>query len=259
MSADQNLPQLALRSQWSVEAMIGAIDVAFLSTRYDEVTLKASSTIIDRLLAQRRYDLTEMRLNRASWNRSTPFLLSVGSLKIRPVRDNEMIAFCALLSDEDIARMLVNLPHPIDDKTAQRWIDKRQFKGRAGFQLGVFQEGTLVGSIGISALSNALVYFLAPEARGKGFAKQMIAPFVAYVSRRWALERIFAGVFCDNPASRHILEEAGFAVIGEGMVKSPARSQEEAFWEMELLPSPPDTADIASAFILPCEKEGTSC
>ena len=218
------------------EAVINKIDTAFLNSNTQAVTLVASDATMRRLMEARPYVMNGTCLTRSSWNKATPFLLEVGDLEIRPVGDNETGAFVRMIQDEQIARMLVNLDHPLEDAAARRWIRQRRFTGRPGFQLGVFQGGDIVGSIGISALSHALVYFLLPQARGKGHARSFVAPFVHHTAARWRLPQIFAGVFCDNPASRHILERSGFAVTGFGVVKSPARQDEAQFWEMTFVP-----------------------
>lgn len=218
--------------------MIAAIDHAFLTSSADAVHLGIDAPALEALLHSRAYSLTDGQLKRAAWNKVTPFALVVEDLIARPVHPVEVSAFSTLLSDREVARMLVNLPHPIDDAEGQRWIAQRAFKGRLGFQLGLFHENRLIGSIGISALSNALVYFLAPEARGKGYAKRILQPFVVHVCQRWNIDRVFAGVFQDNPASRHILEQSGFKVIdGLGQAKSLARDRDAPFWEMEFVMS----------------------
>lgn len=217
---------------------IDRIDAAFLTSGAQAVTLAASDDAMRRLLNARPYAMDGVQLTRSSWTKATPFRLAVSDLVIRPVGDHETDAFIRLIQDEQIARMLVNLDHPLEDAAARRWIRQRRFTGRPGFQLGVFHGGDLIGSIGISALSHALVYFLAPEARGKGHARSFVAPFARHTAARWRLPQIFAGVFCDNPASRHILEQAGFAVTGTGVVKSPARPGEAPFWEMTSVTDP---------------------
>lgn len=237
MTAEPTLQLLELRDDLPASSLIKLIDDAFLNHGVDSLRLVASDATWATLLASRRYSVTADRLTRSSWNRSTPFRLCLGDLTIRSVEDHEFPDFIALLQDQAIARMLVNLDHPIDDNAALRWIQKRKFTGRPGFQLGVFHLDQLVGSIGISSISHALVYFLGHEARGKGYSKTFIGPFVKHSMARWCLCRIFAGVFCDNPASRHILSASGFVVTGESVIQSPARSHPARFWEMMYQPA----------------------
>ena len=236
MTAEPTLRRLELSDQLPASSLINLIDDAFLNHRVDSVRLVASDATLATLLGSRGYRVTANRLSRNSWNRSTPFRLCLGDLTIRSIEDHDIADFSALLQDQTIARMLVNLDHPIDDEAAIRWIRQRKFTGRPGFQLGVFHLDELVGSIGISTLSHALVYFLGHEARGKGYSKTFIGPFVKHTMARWCLCRVFAGVFCDNPASRHILSANGFVVTGESMIQSPARSHPARFWEMMYQP-----------------------
>lgn len=232
MNADASSLALKLNDVETTIEVLGRIDDAFLGSNVEAVTLSGSSVLLTRLLTERPYAITGDCLTRSSWSRSTPFQVRVGDLVMRPVEDCDAQAFIRMLQDKDVARMLVNLDHPIHETAAMRWIRQRKFTGRSGFQIGVFEESKLVGSVGISALSNALVYFLGTEVRGKGYARKIIRPFVDYAMARWCLPRVFAGVFCDNPASRHILETSGFTVTGQGQIKSLARPEPAPFWEM---------------------------
>lgn len=60
-----------------------------------------------------------------------------------------------------------------------------------------------------------------------------MGPFLDHVHARWRLEKIFAGVFQDNPASRHILERNGFRLTGEASILSPGRDALAPFWTLE--------------------------
>lgn len=174
-------------------------------------------------------------LSRASWNKATPFRLQTERLTARSPREDELSALATIIDDPQIAAMLINLPHPISRDEAHSWWHKRRFSGRMGFQIGVFDSnGNVVGSVGLSALSNALVYFIARDHRRRGYATEIIAPFCRMAMARWDLCHVFAGVFQDNPDSREILERFGFLVTGSGISASLGRSEPAPFWEMRL-------------------------
>lgn len=215
-----------------------AIDALFLTRNIDRLRFggtAAELAAIGELPGVAPADQGDHALTRAAWNRLTPFLLETARLSVRQTGPDHAAAFHRMLSDPGIARMLVNLPHPITRAGADLWVAQRSFRGRAGFQLGILtRDDRLAGSIGISALSNALVYFLDRDARGHGYAQEVMKPFLSHVHARWRMPKLFAGVFQDNPASRRILEHAGFTVTGEGRTASPGRAEPAAFWEMEL-------------------------
>ncbi len=175
-------------------------------------------------------------LTRSAWNRGTPFLLHTPRLTVRPLLDHETQAFARLIDDPRVARMLVNLPSPISASDAIDWWRKRRFTGRPGFQIGVFDHaGRVVGSVGLGALSNALVYFIGEDQRRRGYASEIIAPFCQMCMVRWDLDHVFAGVFCDNPESRLVLERSGFLTFSDGVISSLGRKGEAEFWEMRLM------------------------
>ena len=172
-------------------------------------------------------------LKRGDWGKVAPFEVATARLKIRPIEAQDLTAFHAIAGQASVARMLVNLDHPLSIEAATDWQHKRRFRGRLGFMVGIFDETeTLIGSIGIGGISTSLVYFLDQSVRGKGIGTEAVAGFLDYAIQRFGLVEIFAGVFADNPASRHLLEKLGFVVKGEIPFQSPARMAEDLIWEM---------------------------
>ncbi len=178
-------------------------------------------------------DHEKLILKRADWNKVTPFRVETDRLIIRPIADSDLDDFHRIAGQESVARMLVNLDHPLSRDAAGEWLRKRQFRGRLGFMVGIYgRDDRLLGSIGLGGISTALVYFLSEECRGQGIGTEAVRSFLAYAKARFALQHIFAGVFTDNPASRHLLEKEGFQVTGEKPFQSPARTEAEMIWEM---------------------------
>lgn len=179
-------------------------------------------------------DPQKLVLKRSDWNRAVPFRLQTDRLSMRPVDDDHLDQFHEIAGQESVARMLVNLDHPLSRAAADDWLRKRQFRGRLGFMVGIYgPDNRLLGAIGLGGISTALVYFLSEASRGRGFGTEAVGAFLDYTKARFALETIFAGVFVDNPASRRLLERQGFDVTGTKPFESPARHKAEMIWEME--------------------------
>lgn len=173
-------------------------------------------------------------LKRADWSKATAFRVETDRLIIRPVADDDLDGFHRIAGQASVARMLINLDHPLSRDAAEEWLRKRRFQGRLGFMVGIYnREGRLLGAIGLGGISTALVYFLDEECRGQGIGTEAVRAFLDYAKARFALKTIFAGVFTDNPASRRLLEKQGFRVTGSIPFKSPARPEPDMIWELE--------------------------
>ncbi|MEP1945497.1 MAG: GNAT family N-acetyltransferase [Lentilitoribacter sp.] len=209
----------------------------FLSCNEDRMDIpQPSSNEISTLsLRVKKDDSTTYTLRRAEWSKRVPYRLVSERLIIRPFAEADHPSFHIIAAQHSVARMLVNLEHPLSAPVAEEWLNKRRYVGRLGFMVGIFNhDDRLLGSIGIGGLSNSLVYFLDESVRGKGIGTEAVSLFLDDVIARFALKNLSAGVFTDNPASRHLLEKLGFIVTGTSLFHSPARARLEPFWEMAL-------------------------
>ena len=210
----------------------------FLSCDADRMELsRPSKTVIEALglRAAAGTGIERYYFHRNKWCARTPYVLRSARTEIRPFVEADLAAFHQIAGQLSVARMLVNIEHPLSLEMARSWIKRRRFTGRLGFMVGIFNhDGRLLGAIGIGGLSNSLVYFLSEDARGSGLGTEVVTLFIRDAIPRFALKSIFAGVFSDNPASRRLLEKLGFVVKGTADFKSPARQSSDLFWEMEL-------------------------
>ncbi|WP_313434118.1 GNAT family N-acetyltransferase [Novosphingobium sp.] len=73
----------------------------------------------------------------------------------------------------------------------------------------------LVGGIGLGRIEDdvELGYWIAPSHRGRGFAREAVRAVLAQ-ARTLGHRRVVASHFADNPATRNVLEETGFADSG---------------------------------------------
>ncbi|MDV7141316.1 GNAT family N-acetyltransferase [Tropicimonas sp. TH_r6] len=175
-------------------------------------------------------------LTRADWLRETELRIKTPRTVLRPFDESDSQAFREIAGDLEVARMMINIAHPLSEKAAAKWIRQRRYRGRPGFFLAIEVEGQLAGSIGFGALNNSLAYFLARSHWGRGLAGEIVPGFVADVIPRFALPAMFAGVFTDNPASLRILEKTGFRETTRTDFRSPARTEAQQIIEMALTP-----------------------
>ncbi len=178
----------------------------------------------------------EGALTRAAWLRGRDLRIETPRAILRPFEESDSEAFREIAGDREVARMMINIAHPLSETAAAKWIRQRRYRGRPGFFLAIEVEGALAGSIGFGALNNSLAYFLARAQWGRGLAGEIVPGFVADVIPRFALPAMFAGVFTDNPASLRILERTGFRETTRTDFRSPARRAEQKIIEMELSP-----------------------
>jgi RimJ/RimL family protein N-acetyltransferase len=59
---------------------------------------------------------------------------------------------------------------------------------------------------------------------GRGYATETVRAMVDFIFERFQCAEITADHFNDNPASRRVLEKAGFKVTGQGEATSKARA-----------------------------------
>ncbi len=84
--------------------------------------------------------------------------------------------------------------------------------------LAIEVEGQAVGGIGISPKKDILQknaelgYWISEEYQGKGIVSTAIVRIVAMVFQTFDIDRIYATPFETNPASRRVLEKAGFVL-----------------------------------------------
>ncbi|NHF72742.1 GNAT family N-acetyltransferase [Paracoccus xiamenensis] len=105
---------------------------------------------------------------------------------------------------------------------------------RRRMRMAIRREGRLIGSIGVhDGDAPSIYYALAPEVAGQGLGSEIVPVFCDTVQDWFGLETLKAEVFQDNPASRRILEKAGFVVTGEDSVNSLGRDGPAPGWLMQ--------------------------
>ena len=129
----------------------------------------------------------------------------------------------AIVRHADDRRVWLNLrdrfPHPYTPADADRWICKAA-AARPETEFAIAVGAEAVGGIGLELQTDVcrgtaeIGYWLGAACWGRGIATEAVRAVTAYGFAALDLRRIFAGVFSWNPASRRVLEKAGYSLEG---------------------------------------------
>ena len=158
-----------------------------------------------------------LRLTRDRFAARHPFAFATARLAVRPAASADLPELTRIVTRPDVARMLL-LFRPDQPLTE---IAAHFPPAPAGppLRLAAWLGDRLVGSIGIGQASGDMpapvFYFLDPAVAGQGLASEMLAGLLAEADARLGPAPYSADVFADNPASRRVLEKAGFRVVAD--------------------------------------------
>jgi [ribosomal protein S5]-alanine N-acetyltransferase len=143
------------------------------------------------------------------------YTLETERLLLRVPSLDDVPAIQRIANHPEIARTTLNIPHPYPDDAAEIWIsnllasDEQHYT----FLLALKENGTLIGSIGIhphERFSRAEIgYWLGVEFWNKGYMSEACRKVIDFGFETLGLERIQAGYFTENIASRRVMEKAG--------------------------------------------------
>lgn len=139
---------------------------------------------------------------------------------LRPWRSADAAALAQAIRDPEIVRWLdVRLPYTIED--ARRFIDRTadQWDRREGahFVIADPEMADLWGYLGVLAVERdmavvEIVYWVAPDARGRGIATAALATVLPWITRTLTPERIELGMVDGNAASAAVADACGFVL-----------------------------------------------
>jgi RimJ/RimL family protein N-acetyltransferase len=148
-----------------------------------------------------------------------PLSLSDGIVTLRAWRPKDAAAVFAACQDAEIARFLP-IPQPYTEAAARSFIARRRadWEGddERSFSITDAATGAVVGAIARHQRAEHRVefgYWLAPWARGRGFATRALR-LIADWSLRESFIRLELFTHPDNVASRRVAERAGFTFEG---------------------------------------------
>ena len=150
---------------------------------------------------------------------------------IRSARADDLPALYAVATRPEVARMLFLFWPGMDaDDFAARF----PLDTTPPFRAVIERDGAVVGSIGVGLAGRGepaapIWYFLDPVVAGGGLGSEVVAGFATWLDGAGS-GPLSAEVFTDNPASRRVLEKAGFRLSGEGVGVSAARAAPAPIW-----------------------------
>lgn len=162
-------------------------------------------------------------------------LLQTARLQMRPMTRADAADFRDLVIRPEVARMLFMFPLDWSLPEAEAFLHDWGWRGTLRFRLALICDGQWAGWIGVSdGEEPEIFYALRPEFAGKGFAREAVAGFAAFLFDRFVPRALTAGVFTDNPASARVLQICGFSLVGEEMHASRGRLAPAPAWVYRL-------------------------
>ena len=141
--------------------------------------------------------------------------------------ERDVSAIVAACQDPEIARWSPVIASPYGENDALEWLGGQQpprLAGRA-LELAVTngQSGEVLGAVALSnvdlsQLRSGVGYWLAPEARGHGYATAAVRAVARWAFDYLGLGRLEIVTHPDNVASQRVAERCGF--VREGLLRS---------------------------------------
>lgn len=150
-------------------------------------------------------------------------VLETPRLVLRPTNESDLEDFIRVGSRLDVARNTGSFPHPFTREFALQRLEKHRKSLEEGtgvcFAIRLRESGVGVGTTGFFGLSREhgvaeVGYVIDPEHWGKGYATESLAAVVRHAFEDWAIRKLSACYFADNPASGRVLSKVGFVPEG---------------------------------------------
>lgn len=177
--------------------------------------------------ATRRMDGAELeqRLMRATAESFAASLsIRTSRCMLTPMNDADLPALHGIATAPATARMLLRFFPGQTEAEFARIMRPAMDPLHRPVRLAVRRDGRCIGSIGVDEGADpAVFYFLASDMAGQGIASEILPPFCAAMREWYGLGALTAEVFADNPASRRVLEKAGFRITETRLLLSAGR------------------------------------
>ena len=145
-------------------------------------------------------------------------MLDCGNFLIRPLKAQDRESLAKYANNYQIARNLRDrFPHPYTVVDAEWFIDFCQ-QPPAPPSYGIIKAGECIGVIGFIPQEDVyrknaeFGYWVGEPFWGQGIATLAAQKMTRFIFDNFEITRLFAGVFEYNPASRKVLEKAGFTL-----------------------------------------------
>lgn len=144
-------------------------------------------------------------------------------LVLRPFAQADAARVVGMLGDLQVARWLARVPHPFT--RAELRLTQEDGSTRWPHLMAITLDQEVIGGISVAP---GFGYYLGRAYWGQGYGAEAARAAAAYGFEFLGLERIEAGVFKGNTASRRILARLGFQEVSRGMAFCQARNEEMA-------------------------------
>jgi ribosomal-protein-alanine N-acetyltransferase len=126
------------------------------------------------------------------------------------------------MKDREIALNTLLIPYPYPDGAAEDWINGTQEAEEHGddFTFAVTRkaDGLFMGACGVHRIPEhqraEIGYWLGKPHWGQGYMSEAARRVIQFGFEELGLNRIYAGYFTRNPASRRVMEKAGMTYEG---------------------------------------------
>mgnify|MGYP006280965375 CR=1 FL=1 len=135
----------------------------------------------------------------------------------------EDVEFLQRIVNDPAVRAGLGSYEPINEPTESEWIESLDEDDGVDFL--ICARGDRVGIIGFEAPNEVwgateIGYMIAPDNWGEGHATDAVETLCRYAFEERRLHKLYAKVYETNPASRRVLEKAGFTE--EGVLREEA-------------------------------------
>lgn len=163
----------------------------------------------------------DMALTRDAFVAALPIEARSARLTYRSLQATDLEALHGLVSHWEVVRQLASWPWPPErDFTRTR---AQPYTGH-GFVWGVFRDGRLIGTVGIT---DDLGYMFSPNVWGQGYGEEACRTAIAQAFKT-DRDHLVAGIWADNLASLGLLRKLGFRVVEDDRTLNMARGVEVA-------------------------------
>jgi RimJ/RimL family protein N-acetyltransferase len=172
-------------------------------------------------------------------------------VRLEPLAERHLPDVAELVADPDVLRF-TRVPDPPPPGFARAWLDVyeagRREGTREGFaaldEVGRFAGLGLAFDIDREAAELELGYIVAPAARGRGVATQILRLLTRWALTELGAQRVRLIIDVENPASHRVAARCGY--VREGVLRSLHLKQgvrmDAAIWSR--LPSDPEPAQM---------------
>ncbi len=159
------------------------------------------------------------------------FRLETSRLWLRWPRAADAAQVASLAGDQDVAIKTARIPHPYPEGKAAEFILLSRSANAHGQALTLAitkkrRPNELIGCIGLEPDGDGRLevgYWLGKRYWGRGLVTEAVQGVVDLTFRHTEVGELRASALPANPASRRVLEKAGFQPAGKRTIEAPAR------------------------------------